>query len=355
MKKQLKILNLIDIPWNSALTHYAIEQAHALRERGHMIYFGAIKNTLCREMIKENNFQTIDIPSRKNIFSLGALLRLRKFVKEKNIRVINAHTGKTQTMAFMLSFISGHNFSLIRTKTDAKLPKNSFTFKRVKKIITGSQAIKKSYVSAGLNPDKIKTIYQGISAQEASSAPLFPAFIIGMLARLDPVKGHKYFLDAAAIILKKRKDVKFIIAGAQANIKFQELNEYAQELKMENHLEYKGFVKKPIDFIKSCHIGIIASIGSEMVSRALLEWMSCAKPVIASNVGCVPEMLEKDYLVPPKTPSLLAEKIMAFLDNPETIESVGLKNINTVKKKYNLETFIQETEEIFIKVSEGGN
>ncbi|MCK5357472.1 MAG: glycosyltransferase, partial [Elusimicrobiales bacterium] len=166
MKKQLKILNLIDIPWNSALTAYAVEQAQALRKKGHIIYFGTVKDTLCHETIKKNNFQTIDIPSRKNNFILPALMELRKFIISKHIDIINAHTGKTQTMAFMLSLMGGKNFKLIRTKTDAKTPKIGFTFKRVKKIITGSQAIEKSYISAGLNPDKIQTVYQGIPKQE---------------------------------------------------------------------------------------------------------------------------------------------------------------------------------------------
>ncbi len=352
MTKQLKILNLIDIPWNSALTAYAIEQAQALRKKGHIIYFGTVKDTLCHETIKKNNFQTIDIPSRKNNFILLALMELRKFIISKHIDIINAHTGKTQTLAFMLSLMGGKNFDLIRTKTDAKIPKNSFTFKRVKKIITGSEAIKKSYISAGLNPEKIQTIYQGIKKQEPIFLSSFPSFRIGILARLDPVKGHKYFLDAAAIILKKRKDVKFVIAGTEANIKFQELKEYAQELKIEKHLEYAGFVDKPIEFIRSCHIGIIASIGSEVVSRALLEWMSCAKAVIATNVGCVPEMIRKDYLIPPKDSALMAEKIMTFLEKPETIESAGRENKKITEKKYNEETFAKETEDFFIEATQ---
>lgn len=350
MKKQLKILNLIDIPWNSALTSYAIEQAQALRKQGHIIFFGTVKDTLCYEIIKKNNFQTIDIPSRKNNFILPSLLELRKFIVSKHIDIINAHTGKTQTLAFILSLMGGKNFRLIRTKTDAKTPKNSFTFKRVKKIITGSEVIKKSYISAGLNPDKIQTIYQGIDKQEQIFLSTFPLFRVGILARLDPVKGHKYFLDAAAQVLEKRKDVKFIIAGAEANIKFQELKEYAQKLKIENSLEYAGFVSAPIDFIKSCHIGVIASTGSEVVSRALLEWMSCAKPVIASNVGCIPEILEKDYLVPPKNSTELAIKILSFLEKPETIESVGLKNKKITEKKYNEETFSRETEDLFLGI-----
>ncbi|MCK5106125.1 MAG: glycosyltransferase family 4 protein [Elusimicrobiales bacterium] len=350
MKKQLKILNLIDIPWNSALTAYAVEQAQALRKKGHIIYFGTVKDTLCHETIKKNNFQTIDIPSRKNNFILPALMELRKFIISKHIDIINAHTGKTQTMAFMLSLMGGKNFKLIRTKTDAKTPKIGFTFKRVKKIITGSQAIEKSYISAGLNPDKIQTVYQGIPKQEPIFLSSFPAWRVGILARLDPVKGHKYFLDAASIILKKRKDVKFIIAGAEANIKFQNLKKYAQELKIDKHLEYAGFVEEPIKFIRSCHIGIIASIGSEVVSRALLEWMSCAKAVIATDVGCVPEMLGKNYLVPPKNSALMAEKIMNFLDNKETIESAGRENKKITEKKYNLENFERETEEVFLGI-----
>ena len=238
---------------------------------------------------------------------------------------------------------------MIRTKADARYPKKSFLSDNLAKIITGSGIIKKMYRGKEIKKEKIETIYQPAPIFNMP-LPLFKKNLrIGILARLDPVKGHKHFLKAASLILRERKDLKFLIGGYEENIKYSQLKKLAGELRISEYIEYSGTVKRPEAFILKCDIGIISSTNSEVVSRVLLEWMSAGRPVVSTNVGCVPEILNPQYTVPPERPDLMAEKIKLLANSPRLFEEASLQNKNLAQKKYNLENFERETERVFME------
>ncbi len=342
----MKILNIIDIPWNSGVTNYAMELSKAILQNGHKIFFAGVKGGLPLQIARKNSFETVEICTRKNPFILGSVLRLVKFVQLYKIDIVNAHTGKGHFLAYLTLLISNKKFALIRTKSDTMYPKKSFLYKKTEKIIAASEFIRKRYLKIGIAPEKVITIYQGIILP-TSRFPLPASPIVGIVGRLDPVKGHKYFLEAAPIILKKFPETKFLIAGNEENIKYSELKELSKKLGIEKSVEFLGYVENVYDFMSKCSIGIIASTGSEAVSRVLLEWMACEKPVVATMVGCIPEILEKDFLVPPCNASAIAQKIVELLQNPALIKNAGKTNRKKIEEKFNLEKFVTETEKVF--------
>src|SRR3989339_1956575 len=155
----MKILNIIDIPWNSGITNYAVESSKELLQNGHKIFFAVVKNSLPLQIAKENGFKTVEICTRKNPFILGSVLRLKKLIEKEGIDIINAHTGKAHFLAYLISLLSKRKFAIIRTKSDALYPKKSFLYKKTAKIIVASEFIKKRYLEVGLAPEKIITIY----------------------------------------------------------------------------------------------------------------------------------------------------------------------------------------------------
>ncbi|OGS33244.1 MAG: hypothetical protein A2474_00895 [Elusimicrobia bacterium RIFOXYC2_FULL_34_12] len=343
----MNILNIIDIPWYSGVTSYAIESSKGLYEKGHKIFFAGVKGGLPLKLARENNFITYEICSRKNPFVLSSVLRLKNIIKNENIEIINAHTGKGHFLAYMVSLFSNRKFAIIRTKSDDMQPKKSFILDRTQKIITASESIKNKYDKIEITPKLITTIYQGIKIPDISEYSVPECPTIGMLGRLDPVKGHKYFLEAAAILLKKYSNLKFLIAGKEENIKYNELKLVASKLNIEAHIQFEGYIDDIYKFMSGCTIGVIASVGSESVSRVLFEWMSCGKPVVATSVGCIPEILDKEFISEPNSPESLAKNVLLFLENPAKIKIVGERNKETVKEKYNIKKYILKTEKVY--------
>ncbi len=343
----MKILNIIDIPWHSALAAYAFSQSDALAARGHGIYFAAPEDSAAACFALKKGFRLTLIPPRKNYLILGTLLKLKKLIENENIDVVNAHTGKAQTMAWLISLICARPFAIIRTKADSKFPRNSFILGKTAVVIAGSEVIKKMYAAAGVDTAKIEVVYQGITALPETPDKLSRPLKVGILGRLDPVKGHGCFIEAAALVIKNVPAVEFLIAGREENVKYATLEAKARKLGIADSVKYLGHVPDSASFTRSCDIGVIASLSSEAVSRAALEWLEAGRPLLATSVGSLPEFVPAEWLIPPQNPQLLADALIALLTSPEKRSAAGAKNRARALQDFCPERFAEKTAAIF--------
>ena len=343
----MKVLNIIDIPWHSALAAYAFDQCAALADRGHEIYFAAPYSSASAAFALEKRFPLTLIPHRKDYMILGAVLKLKKLIENEGIDIVNAHTGKAQTMACLVSLVSSRPFALIRTKADAKRPRNGFSLGKTAAVIAGSKVIKEMYAAAGVDPAKVEVIYQGAAPQPETQKAPASALKVGILGRLDPVKGHACFIEAAALILRKFPAVEFLIAGREEDIKYAALETRARALGIADSVKYLGHVPDSTAFTRSCDIGVIASLSSEAVSRAALEWLAAGRPLLATSVGSLPEFVSPEYLVPPQNPAILAAALTALLESPEKRLAAGALNRSRALKDFSPALFAERTSAIF--------
>ncbi|MGC9070685.1 MAG: glycosyltransferase family 4 protein [Elusimicrobiales bacterium] len=342
MRNSLRILSLIDIPWYSGLTEYALVQARALREVGHNVFFAIPgENKIFNEIA--NDFETIKISGREKILRIKDIISISKLINNKKIDIINAHTGRTQTLAYLISLIN-KPIKIIRTKADAKQIKKSFTYSKVLCIICGSKYIENMYKNAGIKI-KTQTVYLSYPAVKTKEIKEEKPFRITIVGRLDPVKGHINFIKAGLLILEKRKDVEFIIAGKESNIKWKDLAQIIPD-KFKRYFRYYGFVEDVYSLMAESHIGVISSIGSEAVSRVAIEWMNSQRAVISSNAGCLVELFEPDYIYPKESFIELADKIEKNL-NFERIKRIGMDNKKRFNEIFSFENLQNKTSEIF--------
>ena len=343
MGKPLKILSVLDIPWNSGLAAYAFEQARALAAAGHTVYFACPENSAAMAFAAAEGFSTFRIPDRKEHFrTLTAALRLGRAAADAGIDIVCAHTGRAQTIAWLLR-LKARGLPLIRVKADAKLPSLGFTFSAVSKVISASGFIEDRYLAEGLDPSRSILIRQGIAVPPFEHPPSPPPWTIGLLGRLDPVKGHFCFLRAAEEVLRRGIKTEFHIAGYEANLKYDDLKKYADELGITPNVVLHGRVEDSFAFMKTCSIGVIASLGSEAVSRAALEWLACGRPLVATTAGSLPEFAGDDFVVPPGDHLALAEKLCALMAAPEKLAYTGGENRAKAEKDFSYSGFAKDT------------
>lgn len=338
MKRQLKILSVIDIPWNSGLAAYAFAQAGALRDAGHGVVFACPAGSAAQEFAAANGFKSYEIPGRKQHHKLPlALLRLRAIARDEAIDLAAAHTGRAQTLAFLLGL------PLVRVKADAKRPSAGFTFGSVKKVIAASSYIEGLYLASGLDRAKIAVIRQGVALPPPSALRSAPPYRVGLLGRLDLVKGHDCFLHAAADLLRSGAQAEFHVAGYEANLKYAELRRTAADLGIAEKVFFHGRTEGPFAFMAACDIGVIPSLGSEAVSRAALEWLAAGRPLVASAVGSLPEYAPAERLVPPGDPAALAAALAPLLSDPAILEKLGGENRARAAKDFSPAAFAAAT------------
>jgi glycosyltransferase involved in cell wall biosynthesis len=188
--------------------------------------------------------------------------------------------------------------------------------KKANTIITVSSYVKDLLILNGFDSNNLHVIYNPISINNKaikSVAPSLP-FIL-YVGRLDIEKGVQFLLHAMKIVLKKLTNIRLIIVGV-GNEK-DNLQLLAKELQIENNVVFLGRINN--DFLSSLYRRsqaiVVPSIWPEPFGRVVAEAIMFEKPVIATQVGGIPELIIKDtgILVPPKNSKMIAEAILTVM------------------------------------------
>jgi glycosyltransferase involved in cell wall biosynthesis len=131
--------------------------------------------------------------------------------------------------------------------------------------------------------------------------------LVGIVARLDPMKDHPNFLKAAALLARSEQDIRFVSVGTGPKNYMDELHQQARALGLNEKMVWAGSrgdlpgVYNALDFL------ISSSAFGEGFSNVLGEAMACETPCIATDVGDAREILNDDHaVVPPRNPEALA-------------------------------------------------
>ncbi len=341
----MRILHLLDERWDSGLTAYALQIAALLQKSGHAVAVGVLAGRKPETLAKSLGLDTRPVDS---------LFDLRKLIRNGSWDAINVHTGRMHSWA--LVFKPSH-VPVVRTRGDARPVKanlvSRFVYRRTAAVIAASAHIAGYYEEDfGLSENKLHVIYPSVAVPENWEAP--PADRVGILGRLDPVKGHAYFLEAVVDILKERPQTKFFIAGKEANIRYELLANQMRELGIQDAVSYVGFQPSALQFMKSCSVGVIASIGSEEISRACLEWMAAGRPVVGTLVGCLPELVEPTetgFLVAPGDGLAMGDAILKLLRDTNVAHSFGKNAQALARKKFGTDAELKNTLAVYEKVA----
>jgi len=344
--KLLKVLHLSDEVWDSGLTAYALQVAALLKGAGHEVVVGLRGGKTPIKAASGSGLETREVDS---------IFDLRRVVRE-DWDIINVHTGRTHTWAVVFSDLIGKRakrMSIVRTRGDARPlqvhPLSRLVYRHTSAVIAASEHVKKDYETGfGWGQPKLTTIYPSVAVDHESSAP--PVDRVGIIGRLDPVKGHSVYLEAAAHILRSRPQTQFLVAGKEAGVSIQLLKNQATQLGIEKSIKFLGYQDSAQDFMRSCTIGVIASIGSEEISRACLEWMGTGRAVVGTLVGCLSELIEPDetgLLVPPGDALAMAKGILHLLANKTIAETWGKNARALAIRRFSPEIQLRKTLDVY--------
>jgi glycosyltransferase involved in cell wall biosynthesis len=160
----------------------------------------------------------------------------------------------------------------------------------------------------------------------------------GMLIYL---KGIQYLIRAMQVVLQKHSQVKLVIAGRGAEE--QNLKSLAQELGITEQVMFIGHLDQSMlaAYMKNCVALVLPSL-TEGLPRVVIEAQLLGKPVIASRVGGVPEIItdgETGFLVEPQAWQALARAMVTILEDPVLAERMGSAAQTRVREKFNCQNY----------------
>ena len=177
--------------------------------------------------------------------------------------------------------------------------------------------------------------------------------VILYVGRLEPVKGVRYLVQAMRILKDMVRNLKLTIVGDGSERKC--LKELVRNLGLEDHVVFVGRVPhdKIPEYMASADVFVLPSL-SEGFGMVVVEAMAMGLPVIASRVGGLPEIIkdcENGFLVEPRNPRDIAEKIILLLTNDDLRVYMSKRNTEEARK-YSWEKIVEKLEKVYIRYTE---
>jgi glycosyltransferase involved in cell wall biosynthesis len=154
---------------------------------------------------------------------------------------------------------------------------------------------------------------------------------IGIVGRLDPQKGHIYFVHAAKLILQRVKDAQFVIVGTGQLEAI--LRQEVRNLGISSHVHFLG-ARSDVDSILQAFDLLVSSSVWEGLSTTILEGLASGLPIIATRVSGSQDLIDDTCgtLVEPCNPEELAKAAHNLIINPELRRVMGSKSIERAKQ-----------------------
>jgi glycosyltransferase involved in cell wall biosynthesis len=335
-------------------------------------YFLSQKNYLVSEI--ENAGFPVSCLNINKTLDISAVSKLKDYFRKEKIDILHIHSPHAGILGRIAARIAGvkvvaytEHMPIERLNILARFG-NTLTYPLDDVTIGVSDAVLRSVLHSQIyKHGEYVTIHNGIdlnaiSAQQTDINEVKEEFgidphskIIGNIANLYPGKGHRYLLEAARIILDRYPDTVFVIVGKEKNIKdLEELLNLTKHLGIQDRIIFTGFRQDTYRIIPAFDIFVLPSLW-EGFGIVLLEAMSFEKPVVASNVDGIPEIVddgENGFLVEPRNSTRLAEKIVFLLENADICRQMGRNGKNKVSTHFNIETKVREAERLYTELIE---
>jgi glycosyltransferase involved in cell wall biosynthesis len=180
------------------------------------------------------------------------------------------------------------------------------------------------------------------------------AFVIGCVARFDPMKDHANFLAAAARFTAKVPTARFVCAGDGFPAYRAELEMLAQSLGLADRVVWAGEIANVATAYNAFDITTLPSAFGEGFPNVIGESMACGTPVVATDVGDARAIIgELGEAVPPKRPDLLCagwERLRQRLAQEASLPDAVRKAIIA---NFSVETMLERTENLLLRVVAG--
>ena len=294
---------------------------------------------------------------------LSAAWKLSRVVKQLGPAIVHAHDPHGVAIAALALSMSTETVKprlVAARRVDFHLKTNALSrwkYRQVERFICSSDAIRRMLVADGVPEALTITVREGIDIERVAAAPaadLHAEFwlphhapIVGNVAALVPHKGQTHLIEAAALVVRKVPDARFVIAG-EGDLR-PSLERLIKERRLEKHVFLAGFRPDVLSVHKAFDIFAMSSV-TEGLGTSVLDAMACAKPVVATAAGGIPEAVVDGVtgvLVEPRDHDAMARALIALLADEDARTRMGAAGLRRVRDEFSIERLVRETLRVY--------
>jgi glycosyltransferase involved in cell wall biosynthesis len=310
------------------------------------------------------------VPVSKGYLELNRAWEIYKYVKINHISVINTFGLKELFLSVAIKAFSGwklktvhHSVDLLHNYCFRQRILHGILLKSTNTVLCNSKQSMKLIKGFLVPEDKIAVIKNGINTKDfiknsdtnESFKKLFgwgnSEIILGTIANFRGEKNYPFLINAFRILLQKHPNLRLICVGG--GHLFEEMKETIRSYGLEKEVILTGYSKNVSEYLSLMDIFVFCSL-QEGLPNAILQAMSMEHPVIASEVGGCPEIIDNmtnGILYPSNKLEKFTGAVEMLLDDKNFASKLGANARRTVEKKFSLNRMIEEYTEFYQNLS----
>lgn len=327
------------------------------------------KDSLLKPEILKLNVPVIEIDGMKDkSFDIKAILKLKKVIQDEKPDIVHTHSSLSAKIAAKFC----KNVKVVYTRHCVFPVSKKYNYNIVRKInrfvneglsndiIAVAEAAKENLVKEGISANKVKVVLNGVNAVERVPDEVKQSVrqkynikpddkVIGIMARIEEVKGHEYFVEAAEIIKNKLgNNYKFLIIGT-GSIE-NKIKEMVRQKGLEDTVIFTGFITNIAEILNILDLQVNCSYGTEATSLSLLEGMSLGIPAVVTRFGGNPGVIfdnENGLLTNIKDSKDMADKIISIINDNDKYEYLSKRSIEIFNEKFTSKVYAKNIEKVY--------
>ncbi len=348
------------------ITSYLFTLTKGLLKKGHKVFVvtsGGDKEGEFRALGAQVINLSVRTKSELSPKIYFALKPVGDIIRNQSIDIIHAHTRITQVMGQLLKNSTKKPYvatchGYFRTRW----------FRRLfpcwgDAVIAISPAVRKHLVEdfkvpeskvvlieSGVDIEQFPLVNENLKRECRQKLNLNDDFVIGNIARLSDVKGPDILIAAMKKVVARFPQAKLLFFGEG---KMEEaLRKQVSALNLNNNVVFYPIVNKTAEYLPVMDIFVMPS-RQEGLGLSIMEAQACGLPVVASNVGGIPSLIqdgETGLLVRPENSEHLAFAIIKLLENKDAARKMGLKAREFIREKFSADFMIDKTISFYLKM-----
>ncbi len=327
------------------------------------------------EQIENRGIKTVGLKVER-IYSMEGLRRglwFRDMLKRENVDVLMTHHFGSDIWGTIFGRMAGVPV-IVSNRRDAgfwRERRHIFVYRLLRgwvdKIVVVSGAVKEMVLKEeNVREGKIEIIFNGIDMQRFNNVSdagkkreelQVPqgAKLIGCVGNMRPVKGHRYLVEAAKVIVPKFRNAHFVFIGG-GKLR-SDMIKMSRDLGLESNVHFPGIRDDIPELLACMDICVLPSL-SEGFSNTLLEYMAAGKPIVATRAGGNSEVIldQTNGLLAKKADHKdLAEKILCLLRDEQKAERFGVEARYHAERRFSVEKMAERYQVLLQDLAGHGN